>query len=82
MATQILGVLMAAFGWLIPVLPWWLIGAVWVYNLVWLVVLDLVKLALYRLMEGRESRGVFADHLQAHLQHANQSVQPVPGVAG
>ena len=81
-ATQILGVLMAAFGWLIPILSWWLIGAVWVYNLVWLVVLDLVKLALYRLMKGRESRGVFADHLQAHLRHVNQPVQAVPEVVG
>ena len=80
-ATQLLGVLMAGFGWLIPALPWWLIGGVWGYNLLWMVVLDLVKLALYRLMEGREFRGVFADHLQAHLRHANQPVQTSPGVA-
>jgi H+-transporting ATPase len=57
---------------LIPTLPWWLIGGVWIYNLAWMVVPDLVKLALYRLMEGREFRGVFADHLQAHLRHVNQ----------
>ena len=81
-ATQILGVLMAGFGWLIPALPWWLIGAVWAYNLIWLVGLDLVKLALYWLMAGREARGVFADHLQAHLRHVNQPVQAMPEVAG
>jgi H+-transporting ATPase len=73
---------MAAFGWLIPALPWKLIGLVWGYNLIWMVVLDLVKLALYRLMEGRESKGVFAEHLQTPLQHINQSVQTASGVVG
>jgi H+-transporting ATPase len=80
-ATQLLGVLMAGFGWLIPALPGWLIGGVWGYNLLWMVMLDLVKLALYRLMAGREFRGVFADHLQAHLRHVNQPAQTLPGVA-
>ena len=44
-ATQIVAVLMCGFGWLVPALDWSIIGWVWVYNLVWMVVLDLVKLA-------------------------------------
>ncbi|MCP5426539.1 MAG: plasma-membrane proton-efflux P-type ATPase [Gammaproteobacteria bacterium] len=51
--TQILGVLMCAFGWLAPTLPWHLIGWVWVYNLLWMVVQDGAKWATYRLIEHR-----------------------------
>jgi H+-transporting ATPase len=51
--TQIVAVLMCGFGWLVPALPWRIIGWVWVYNLVWMVALDVVKLALYRIVEGR-----------------------------
>jgi len=52
-ATQIFAVLMTGFGWLVPQLPWRDIGWIWLYNLVWMVVLDLVKLGSNRLMEHR-----------------------------
>ncbi len=75
--TQVFAVLMCGFGWLVPVLPWDLIGWVWVYNLVWMVVQDGVKLGVYRLIGGRDRhRQIFATHAGAFLQHANQSAQP------
>src|SRR5208337_2569088 len=46
-ATQIVAVLMCAFGILVPALPWTLIGIVWAYVIVWTILTDLVKLAFY-----------------------------------
>jgi H+-transporting ATPase len=50
-ATQIAAVFMCAKGWMVPALPWSVIGWVWVYNLVWMVVQDIVKLGLNRRLE-------------------------------
>jgi H+-transporting ATPase len=55
LGTQIVAVLMCAFGILVPQLPWLMIGLVWAYVLVWMVVLDFVKLAYFRIVERRES---------------------------
>ena len=55
-ATQIVAVLMCAFGILVPQLPWTAIGAVWLYALAWMVVIDLVKLLYVRIQDGREAR--------------------------
>jgi H+-transporting ATPase len=44
-ATQVVAVLMCAFGILVPALPWSLVGIVWAYVLVWTILTDLVKLA-------------------------------------
>ena len=55
MATQIAAVFMCAQGWLVPALPWKIIGWVWVYNLIWMVIQDIVKLGLYRHLESRGS---------------------------
>jgi H+-transporting ATPase len=44
-ATQIVAVLMCAFGILVPALPWTLIAIVWAYVIVWTILTDLVKLA-------------------------------------
>ena len=52
--TQILAVLMCGFGWFVAELPWTVIGLVWIYMLIWMVVLDLVKLALYRTIASDE----------------------------
>ncbi|HKN28982.1 MAG TPA: hypothetical protein VJY34_14280, partial [Roseiarcus sp.] len=46
-ATQIVAVLMCAFGILVPALPWTLIGIVWAYVIAWTILTDLVKLAFY-----------------------------------
>ncbi len=49
-STQIFAVLLTGFGWLVPALPWSWIGIVWIYNLVWMVLLDGVKLGVYKLL--------------------------------
>ena len=51
--TQILAVLICGFGWFVPAIPWTIIGLGWVYMVIWMILLDLVKLALYsRLRRG------------------------------
>ncbi len=51
--TQVFAVLLCGFGWFVTALPWTVIGLVWAYLLVWVVVLDLVKQAIYsRLSNG------------------------------
>jgi H+-transporting ATPase len=59
--TQVVAVLMCAFGWLVPAIPWTLIGWVWAYNLAWMLVLGAVRLiaetfATYR--TARQARSV------------------------
>jgi H+-transporting ATPase len=53
--TQIFAIVMCGFGWLVPPLDWVLIVWVWVYNLVWMLVQDVVKLLVYREHELRHS---------------------------
>jgi H+-transporting ATPase len=54
-ATQIAAVLMCSQGWLVPPLPWKIIGLVWGYNLLWMIVQDIVKLGLYRVLDPARS---------------------------
>jgi H+-transporting ATPase len=54
-ATQIAAVLMCSQGWLVPSLPWGIIGFVWAYNLAWMVVQDVVKLGLYGILDPSRS---------------------------
>lgn len=53
LATQIFAVLMTGFGWLVPQLPWKFIGMVWIYNLIWMQLLDWVKLGTYNLLDHK-----------------------------
>ncbi|MDP1752372.1 MAG: plasma-membrane proton-efflux P-type ATPase [Reyranella sp.] len=55
-ATQVLAALLCGFGVLVPALPWPLVGLVWGYNLVWMVVQDGVKLMVYRELARRAGR--------------------------
>lgn len=50
--TQALAVLMCAYGWFVPAIPWTTIGWVWAYNLVWLLVLGLVRVAAERALDN------------------------------
>jgi H+-transporting ATPase len=50
LGTQILAVLLSGFGLLIPAIPWWLIGVVWAYNIIWMFIQDLIKLAVYYML--------------------------------
>jgi H+-transporting ATPase len=54
-ATQIAAVLMCSQGWLVPSLPWRIIGFVWGYNLVWMIVQDVTKLGLYQVLDPARS---------------------------
>ena len=47
-ATQIVAVLICAYGILVPALPWTLIGIVWAYVIAWTILTDLVKLVFNR----------------------------------
>jgi H+-transporting ATPase len=74
--TQVLAVLMAAFGWLVPAVSWELIGLLWAYNLIWMLVLDFVKLGIYRFLDVRaRSRDVFSTHTEPYLGHVNEPAQ-------
>ncbi|HKI49285.1 MAG TPA: plasma-membrane proton-efflux P-type ATPase [Desulfobacteria bacterium] len=67
--TQVLAVLMAGFGWLVPALAWKVVGLVWVYNVVWMVIQDGIKLGVYRLIENRSR------HHRKFLKTMNQPLQ-------
>ncbi|MBL6978187.1 MAG: plasma-membrane proton-efflux P-type ATPase [Desulfobacteraceae bacterium] len=64
--TQGFAMLMCAFGWLVPPLPWALIGLVWVYNFLWMFIQDFVKVGVYYLIEDR------ATHRRRYLKTVNQ----------
>jgi H+-transporting ATPase len=55
MGTQVVAALMSASGWLLTPISWGLIGFIWAYNLVWLVVIDAIKVALYHHFDARDS---------------------------
>src|ERR1041385_1138984 len=54
-ATQIAAVFMCSQGWLVPPLSWGSIGFVWAYNIAWLIVQDMFKLGLYRILDPAHS---------------------------
>ena len=51
--TQILAAMMCGFGWLVPALPWEMIGLVWIYNIAWMFLQDFVKIIVYRMIDNR-----------------------------
>ncbi|HEU5247365.1 MAG TPA: plasma-membrane proton-efflux P-type ATPase [Candidatus Udaeobacter sp.] len=53
--TQIAAVFMCSQGWLVPALSWKIIGFVWAYNVVWMIVQDVVKLGLYGILDPARS---------------------------
>lgn len=52
--TQIIAVLICAFGILVPALPWIMIGLVWAYVLIWMVIIDFVKLIYFNIIDHRQ----------------------------
>ena len=68
--TQIFAVLMCSFGWLVPSLPWSLIGLVWAYNFIWMVIQDAVKVGVYYMIEDRPM------HKQRFIRTLNQRLHP------
>ncbi len=75
-ATQIAAVLMCSQGWLVPSLPWKIIGFVWAYNLVWMTVQDIVKLGLYRVLDPVHSwKRWFFEPLRVSLTGSQKAVR-------
>ncbi|HTO79623.1 MAG TPA: plasma-membrane proton-efflux P-type ATPase, partial [Methylocystis sp.] len=72
-ATQVAAALLCAFGILVPGLPWWLIGVVWAYNLVWMFLQDLAKLVMQREFSERAAKATaFLARLKEPLHGASQ----------
>ena len=55
LATQIVAILLCAFGIFVPMLPLEMIGVVWIYVLIWLVIASFAKIAYYKFMDRREN---------------------------
>jgi H+-transporting ATPase len=71
MGTQAFAALLCGFGLLVPTLSWSLIGLVWVYNLAWMLVLEIAKLAVYRELDRRAAGGTtFISRLKMPLSDA------------
>lgn len=68
--TQLVGAAMAGFGWLMSPIPWSVVGLVWAYNLIWMVVADGAKIGIYRLVDSQ------ALHQSRFLYFMNASLQP------
>ena len=74
LGTQIVGIAIVAFGWLMPAISWTIIGLVWAYNILWMLGADLAKLAIHRLMDRQ------AQHQLRFLNTLNQSLHPAMNV--
>jgi H+-transporting ATPase len=69
-ATQVIAVLMCGLGWLVPKMPWHIIGWVWLYNLAWMFLQDAVKLAVNRIADSEGSRARhFLKRVRSSLDH-------------
>jgi H+-transporting ATPase len=80
--TQVFAALMAAGGWLVPALPWSLVGLVWAYNLAWMIVEDIAKLALYRTLNARRTGTTLLEtRMGAALQDFGDLLRPRRGRA-
>ena len=49
--TQVVAILICAFGIFVPALPLEMIAVVWIYVLIWLIIANLAKIAYYRFMD-------------------------------
>src|SRR6266568_5083984 len=75
-ATQIAAVLMCSQGWLVPPLPWKIIGLVWGYNLLWMIAQDIVKLGLYGILDPAHSwKRWFFEPLRVSLTGSQKAVR-------
>ncbi len=81
--TQLLAVLMCAFGWVVGPIAWSVIGWVWAYNLAWLLVLSAVRVTLERLLDHKTKlhlhhRHVMGQSLQPHVPPTTRSPRTTP----
>jgi H+-transporting ATPase len=68
--TQVIAVLMCGYGWLVPQIPWPVIGWVWVYNIAWMFVLGAVRLIAEKFATYRTARQARSVHI------VNESLGP------
>ena len=54
-ATQVFAAFMAVYGRIVPEISWALVGDIWAYCLVWMFVIDIVKLGLYHRLDEEET---------------------------
>lgn len=95
LGTQIAAALMCGYGWLVPAIPWHLIGWIWMYLAGWLVVLGGIRLISERFVSLRTARAaksikLMNEPLQAHVPTAPRKRRmtfsgarisgPLPGV--
>ena len=73
-ATQLLAVIMCAFGILVPAIAWPLIGWVWLYNIVWIFLLGGVRLVTERLFDHVTARRMKSAVLVAQPLMTNTEV--------
>ncbi|WP_027183097.1 plasma-membrane proton-efflux P-type ATPase [Desulfovibrio inopinatus] len=72
--TQIFAVILCGYGFgLVPAIPWDLIGYVWLYNFIWMLVQDLVKLGTYTLInnEAKHKRGFLRNMSRSLHSHGD-----------
>ncbi len=55
-STQVLGTLVAIFGWLVTPIAWWLALGVWAYALVWMFILSGIRVLAFRTLRPRIRR--------------------------
>jgi len=56
LGTQVIAAMIAGFGILITPIPWSYIGLIWVYCLIWVIIEDQSKLAMYRHLRMSSAR--------------------------
>ena len=76
-ATQILAVLMCAFGWLVPPISWAAIGGVWLYNLFWMFILSGARLATEQLVENRTIKRLRSAEIVTKVLHPHGTIGAV-----
>jgi len=73
LATQGIAVLIVGFGVFVAAIPWWTVGAVWAYCLVFVLVEDALKRAVYRTLSlGGRGHARFLSRLHERL-HSHAS---------
>jgi H+-transporting ATPase len=74
--TQIAAIFMCSQGWLVPPLPWKIIGFVWAYNVAWMIVQDVVKLGIYGILDpARSWKRSFFQPLRAPMTRRPEPVR-------
>ena len=68
-----IGVLLAGFGWFIPKVPWSVIGIVLAYNLIWVFIMNVIKLGAEKLADHSTNK-MMAHHKLWHMDLRKPSV--------